>query len=132
MVLNNFTIPDDLFIIYRDEAMSRKISLGDLLRERLQKAVGCDPREHPLILTGGRTMQQIEGHLGGGQLKSAEDLLKKVRRLASIKFGAHEFVLSPGQLEELTFRAAKTGRSIDRLIAEIWRRVSEDFFKYVP
>src|SRR5437899_1153051 len=122
MILNNFTIPDDLWGQYADEAKERKLGDGDVLRERLAKAVALDPRERAVVLTGGKTMQQIEEHLGGGQLKHAEDLLVKIRRLASIRFGSHEFKITPGQYEELTFRAKKTGRSVAQLIEEIYRR----------
>lgn len=126
------TIPDDLWEIYRVESLERHVDPGDLLRDRLARAVGLDPRDRAIVLTGGRTMQLIEEKLGGGQLKSAEDLLAKVTNLAVIKFGAHEFTITPGQYRELAFRASKTGRSIDQLIESIYQKMQETFFEYVP
>lgn len=132
MILNNFKLSDEVYETYLQEAADRKVKVGDLLRERLEKAVALDPRDHPLILTGGRTMQQIEDHLGGGNIRGAEDLLQKVRRLANIKFGEHEFVISPGQYQELAHRATKLGLTHEQFIARMWTKISEDFFRYVP
>lgn len=137
-------VDDDLVATYREEAVERNTTIGEVMRERLTRAVGLDPRDRGVIITGGQTLHQIEFHLGGGDLKDAEDLLRKVRKLASVRmkapnigdsgeaFGDRYFALSPVQLQELVFRAEKTGRSIEELFEEIWRRVSEDFFRYVP
>ena len=128
----SLSIDDDLWEIYREESIERRMNPGDVIRERLQRAVGLDPRDRGVVLTGGRTMQLIEERLGGGHLKSAEDLLAKVANLASIQFGVHEFVITPGQYRELVFRAQKTGRTIEELVQEIYRRMQQDFWRYVP
>lgn len=139
-------VDDDLFAIFKAEALERKMTPGAVIRERLGRAVALDPRERGVVLSGGRTLHLIEQHLGGGDLKGAEDLLEKVRKLASVRlkspdlgdtsggepFGDRYFQLTTGQLQELVHRSAKTGRTLDQLVEEIWRRVGEDFFRYVP
>lgn len=128
----SLSIPDDLFDVYAREAKERNTDPGEVIRQRLIKAVGLDPRERPIVLTGGRTMQAVEERLGGGNLKGAEDLLEKITKLASIRFGAHEFQITPGQWRELAFRATKTGRTPEQLIEAIYLKMSTTFFEYVP
>lgn len=126
------SIDDELWDIYREESIARKMNPGDVIRERLAKAVALDPRDRGIIISGGRTMQILEEKLGGGHLKSAEDLLNKVTNLAGIRFGLHEFVISPGQFRELTFRAQKTGKTIEQLVESIYKRMQATFWEYVP
>lgn len=128
------TIDDDLFEIYKTEAGQRGVPVGQVISERLARAVALDPRTRAMVLDGGMVMQKIEEKLGGGQVKGAEDLLKKVTNLASIRFGSHEFQITPGQYRELAFRATKmgSGKTPEDLIAEIYRRMQATFFEYVP
>lgn len=132
MILNQFKLPDEVYERYQAEAKERQMSVGDVLRERLLLAEDLDPREKPLILFGGATMQAIESYLGGGQLKSATDLLSKVSKLAAVGFGRHDFVLSAIQAQELMHRAKKLGLTTEQLLDRMWIKISEDFFKYVP
>lgn len=126
------SIPDDLFDIYAREAAERLTDPGNVIRQRLIKAVGLDPRERPIILTGGQVMQQIEERLGGGNLRDGQDLLNKITKLASVKFGEHEFKITPGQFRELAFRATKTGRTPEQLIETMYQKMSQVFWEYVP
>lgn len=126
------TMDDEVWDIYRRESIDRRMPPGELIRERLSRAIALDPRTRAMVLPGDRYMQQLEEKLGGGQIVHHEDLLRKVQNLASIKFGTHEFQITPGQYRELAFRAQKTGRSIDQLIAEIYRRMQDTFWEYVP
>lgn len=125
-------IDDDLFDLYEREAKERRMDVGDVLRERLKKAVALDPRDRGVVISGGRTRFLIEEMLGGGFLKDQEDLATKIRKLAVIKFGEHSFRLTAGHYQELQHRALKTGRTMDELIAEIFRKMQETFFDYVP
>lgn len=125
------TIDDDVFEIYKQEAMERRIFPSEVIAERLKRAVGLDPRERTAILAGG-TMRLLEERLGGGDIKSGEDLLKKVTALASIRFGAHEFVLTIGQYRELAFRAQKTNLTIEELVQRTYQKMQATFFEYTP
>lgn len=126
----NLLSDDDLFEIYQDEAKQRGMEVGDVLRERLKLAVSLDPRGRFLIISDGGTMSQLEAILGLGHLRSAEDLLQKVAKLARIRFGDHTFELSAGQYQELVHRASKNGVTIAVYVQNIFRKMQIDFFKY--
>lgn len=129
-----FTMDDDLLEFYQHEAKERKIQGGTavVLNERLKRAVALDPRERTIIITGGRAREIIEEKLGGGQLRDTEDLLRKISNLAAIRFGMHEFQITPGQWRELAFRATKTGKTIEQLVEAIYVKMQATFFEYVP
>jgi hypothetical protein len=124
------TLPDELFEVYAEEGVARKMSLEPLLLERLEKGIPLDPRERPMILSG-RTREQIEQFLGGGHLKGEVDLLQKVKRLANIRFGEHELRLTAGQMEEMTWMANKQSRSIDQVLKAAWDDFCGKFFEFV-
>lgn len=130
----SLTIDDDTFEIYKTEARERGANVGTVIAERLTKAVALDPRTRALVLDGGLIMQKIEEKLGGGTLTGTEDLLRKVTNLASIKFGAHEFQITPGQYRELAFRATKVGGGItvEDLIKRMYDTIAKNFFEYTP
>lgn len=127
-----FTIDDDLFEFYNNEAKQRRMSPADVLNERLKRAIGLDPRERAIILTGGRVMSLVEEKLGGGNLKNAEDLLRKVTALASIRFGEHEFKITPGQWREIAFRATKMHLTPEQVVERMYTEMQKTFFAYVP
>jgi hypothetical protein len=125
-------LDDDLYDAYKLESHSRRVPLGDILRERLALALPLDPRRRGLIVATPTVLADLEACLGGGHLLSEADLLEKVQRLARIKFGDYAFPITPGQFAELEFRATKTGRTVPQLVEAIYRKVSADFFSYVP
>ena len=125
------TLDDDLSGFYEEEAKERKCELAAVLEDRLKRAGQLDSRTRYVIVSD-RTRDQLENILGGGHLKSAEDLLNKVGRLARIKFGDHEIRLSAGQFEELKWRAQKQGKTIEQLLLEIWQRLQDQFFNAIP
>ncbi len=100
MKLPSLHIDDDLAQVYMDEALERKMPIEQLLADRLVRAAPLDPRSRYVIVAD-QARVQLEQLLGGGDVKSGEDLVQKVRRLARIKFGDHELQLSAGQLEEI-------------------------------
>lgn len=129
-----FTIDDEVFEHYQHETTERRPpgGIAGVLNERLKRAIPLDPRDRVIIITGGRAREIIEEKLGGGQLKDTEDLLRKVSNLAAIRFGMHEFQITPGQWRELAHRATKTGKTIEQLIEAIYQRMQATFFEYVP
>ncbi len=126
------SLADDLYDTYALEARARRIEVDSVLCERLKLAVGLDPRDRGLVITGGPILAQLEQLLGTGHLQSPEDLLAKVRRLAVIRFGEHEFRITAGQYQELAHRATKTGKTIPQLIDAIYQKMQADFWQYVP
>lgn len=129
-----FTLDDETLEHYQHESKERHVPGGvaQVLNERLRRAIPLDPRDRPIIITGGRAREIIEEKLGGGNLKDTEDLLRKVTALAVIKFGEHEFKLTAGHYRELAFRATKTGKSVDQLLQETFTKMQAQFFEYVP
>lgn len=125
------TLPDDLGELYRVEADQRDLPVASVLEDRLKAAQPLDPRKRFVILQQ-PMLGEVETHLGGGDLRGGGDLLAKVKRLASIAFGPHEIKLTPGQYEELAFRAGRMGKSIEQLVKETWERFCQDFFTLVP
>ena len=126
-----FTLDDELADFLQREAASRHLALGAVLNERLTVAKPLDGRHRSIIVSDAATLHELEKLLGSGHILGEFDLLSKVRRLASIEFGAHRFELTAGQLEELKFRAGKTGRTVEQLVEDLYRRMSQDLFRTV-
>lgn len=125
------SIDDDLAEFYTKEAQSRRLPIGTIVNERLAAAKPLDPRRRGFVVADAQVLQELESVLCGGSLTSERNLVEKVRRLARIRFGDHEFKLTPGQFEELKFRATKTGRTVEQLVADLYRRMSVDLFRTV-
>ena len=70
----------------------------------------------------------LDDRLGPGTTQSADALLRAVTRLASIKVGEVEVRFTPGQLEELAFRATKRGRTLQQEIAQVVTRLESELF----
>jgi hypothetical protein len=126
------TIDDELAEFYQKEATSRHVAIGTIINERLAQAKPLDPRHRALVIGDTDVIQRLERALGGGHLLGERDLVCKVERLARIEFGPHTFQITPGQFEELKFRATKTGRSVEQLVDAMYTKMSEDFFRAVP
>ncbi len=125
------SLDDDLYADYLRESQSRKVPLNTILSERLALAQPLDPRNRPIVIGDPGIVQHLEQILGGGTTKDQYDFSAKVTRLARIGFGDHTFKITPGQFEELKFRATKTGRSVEQLIADLYQRMSQDLFRTV-
>jgi hypothetical protein len=125
-------LDDDLGEAYQKEAASRRVSISTCIAERLLAAKGLDPRRRTLLIDDEAIVRHLEQTLGGGSLTGQYDLATKVSRLANISFGDHRFEITPGQFAELKFRAGKTGRSVEQLVADMYTKMSGDFFRAVP
>jgi hypothetical protein len=126
------SLDDDLADFYTREAASRRMAIGTVINERLTRALPLDPRKRSVVIGDADVIHRLEQALGGGHLLGERDLLGKVERLARIEFGPHTFQITPGQFEELKFRAGKTGRSVEQLVMDMYTKMSEDFFRAVP
>jgi hypothetical protein len=126
------TLDDEIAEYYQKEAVSRRVAVGVVINERLALARPLNPRHRSIVVGDPDIIHRLERALGGGHLLGERDLLSKVERLARIDFGPHTFQITPGQFEELKFRAGKTGRSVEQLVADMYTKMSEDFFRAVP
>jgi len=70
----------------------------------------------------------LDDRLGPGTTKTAKDLLDAITRLASIKIGGVEVKFTPGQLDELAFRATKRGRTVQQEIEAVVKRLEQELF----
>jgi hypothetical protein len=71
---------------------------------------------------------KLEETLGVGTTRTPEDLLAAVERLASIKIGEIKIAFTPGQLEEIKFRAVKRGQTIEQALQAVVDRIKEEIF----
>lgn len=126
-------LPDEIGDRYVSEAESRELPVAAVLEDRLksQECVRLDPRQRAIVVQQPE-LGVIEEKLGGGSLQSSQDLAKKVQRLAKIGFEGHEIRLTPGQLEELNYRAGRTGKTLSQMVEEAYRQFAENFFTLVP
>ena len=72
--------------------------------------------------------QRIERTTGIGSTKAPEQLVVAIERLASIKVGDVKIAFTPGQLDELAYRATKRGRSVEAEIQAVVDRVRDEIF----
>lgn len=124
-------LDDDVADFYIAEAETRKVALDTLLADRLTRAGQLHP-DHPYLIVTDNDLAVAEKELGGLPIRSCQTLLDRLRRLAKIRFGEHTLALTAGQLEELTWRASKQGKSVAYLIHAAWEKFSADFFSLVP
>lgn len=124
-------VHDDLYQRYERESDDRNIPVASVLEDRLVAAVPLDPRSPFLVVTGDalKALEAATGHL---PLITPAGLVAKVERLARIKFGDHVLTLTPGQYEEIAWRANKQGKTIEQMIEIAFRTFAEQFFTLVP
>lgn len=72
--------------------------------------------------------QRLELPLGLGATKSPEALVAAVGRLAAINIGQVSVDFTPGQLEELAYRAKKRGHTIAEEIRSVVDRIKDEIF----
>jgi len=71
---------------------------------------------------------RIEETTGFASTRSAEELVKAIERLASIKIGDIRIPFSPGQIAELQHRAQKRGRTLDAELRAVVSRIEDELF----
>lgn len=80
------------------------------------------------LVVAGPDRDRLEATTGVGSTRTAADLIQAVERLASISIGTIHVEFTPGQLEEIAYRAKKRGRSIDQELRAVVDRIKEDLF----
>lgn len=134
MIIERLRIDDDLYTGYLEETVQThgdSTAILEVIADRLKRAVSLRPNSRYILLTDA-ARDAMENLLGGGSLKSADDLLTRVSRLAQIRFGDRVLKdLTPGMYEELALRAEKQGKTLDQMLDEAWRVFTRDFFTLV-
>lgn len=121
------TLPDSVVDLYQAYADQSGKSLDSVIADRL-KRTAVVPHGSRMVFVGGDPLDRLEAKLGGGSITTADDLARRVERLAGITFMGKDLQLSPNQLEELAQRAERQGKSIDDLITDIWAHLRDNFF----
>lgn len=127
MITQRLTLPDPLAQAYLHEAEDRNISFEEVLEQRLVCALPLDPRVRPLVVSG-MAREQIEDAMGCPPLQNELDLIQQTSRLAKVEFGTHTLKLTPGQTEEIAYRAKKQGKTVDQMLQMVWAAFGEQFF----
>jgi hypothetical protein len=121
------TVPDPLADQYADGAKVANMTAEEAMVRQLQRTVGVAPSGRQVVL-GASQLEYLERRCGGGPITRADEVVARVARLASISFMGIDLLLSPGQLEELAFRASRQGKPMETLVKEIADRLVTDFF----
>lgn len=121
------TLSDPLAEQYLLLATQQNRSLDEVVEIQLRRFETIPPGSTVVVL-GPKHLDYLAEKLHGGDVRSAEDLITKVDRLAGVKFSGIDLRMTPAQLEELVHRAARQGKPVEALVQEIWERLSVDFF----
>lgn len=84
-----------------------------------------DPGER-LLTTASCT--RLEQTLGLGATANTDNLVAAVERLARISIGEIHIDFTPGQLEEISYRATKRGRTVKQELQAVVDRIREEIF----
>jgi hypothetical protein len=71
---------------------------------------------------------RLEQTTGVGATRTPEDLCTAVERLAKIAIGTIQIDFTPGQLEEISARAIKRGRTVKQELQAVVDRIREEIF----
>lgn len=104
-----------------------KVPVERLIARQLERFGEVPPTERMVVLSG-QALQDLEHVLGGGPLKSGDDLLARIHQRAGVTLGDIRLQFSQAQLEEIQTRAAKTGRSAQELLEDLVEQVGRDLF----
>jgi hypothetical protein len=108
-----------------------RIMSGPLTLEVLTEADFPGPyeivAEGTLVLTA-HERELIELTAGIGVCRTGPALIHAVQRLARIGIGDVQIPFTPGQLEEIAYRAKKRGITVDRAILDVVDRIKGELF----
>lgn len=121
------TLPDALVDDYAVHAAKAGVIVDETITALLRRMKDVDPH-HRLVVLGEKHLDLLAQKLHGGDVLNGDDLVKKVGRLAGIKFMGIDLCLSPAQLEELAHRAMRQNTTVEALVLDIWRHWAGDFF----
>jgi len=109
-----------------DWVISRGASIIDWVRGSL--AEKYEPLTEPGLTLPPSVLVRIEQTTGFGSVKDPYVLLDAIERLAAISIGTIQIDFTPGQLEEITHRAGKRGRTVEQELRAAVDRVKDEIF----
>ena len=71
---------------------------------------------------------RLEQTTGIGSTRTPEDLVQAVERLAKIAIGTIQIDFTPGQLDEIAYRAKKRGWTVEQSLRAVVDRIKEELF----
>lgn len=86
--------------------------------------------ETDTLTLSGQQRAQLETALGFGATATGDALVAATDRLARLVIGNVEIPFTPGQWEEIAYRAQKMGLTVDALCQRIAQRVLQDFWAH--
>lgn len=122
-------LPASLWQRLYTEAADKAAPPDVLVTAHLSAGMDVDIEGRWVILQGADLLS-LEQRLGGGQIPTSADLVKRIERLARIEFGGHEIRLSLAELEELAWRARKNNKTVAQMVQQVWLSLNEQFFSY--
>lgn len=123
-------LDDRLIARYHAHAEAAHIPLEKLLARQLARFADTPITQRVLALTG-EPLEQIDQLLGLGATATPEALLAAIRAFAGITIGDIRLAFSPAQLDEISHRAAKQGRTPQAVVEDIVAQLESNFF-YAP
>lgn len=72
--------------------------------------------------------REIEVIVGLQATQSPADLVRSLERLANIKIGGVKIEFTPGQLEEIKYRASKRGWTVQEELKRVIDRIKDEIF----
>lgn len=123
-------LSDDLLVRYDAMAQEYKQPLDTLLERQLARFADFPPTIRVVPLSGD-ALQGIEHILGGGQIRTAADLVSRVKSYAQVTLGSVVIDFSPAQKAELVHRATKRGLPPDQVVKELVALLLDQMFDAV-
>jgi len=113
-------------LIAGDWLISRSSAIVDFVRGRLGEKYEIVV-DHELVLPP-QVVARLEQTTGFGTGKDPFTLVEAIERLASISIGTVRVEFTPGQLEEIAYRAKKRGHTVEQELKTAVERVKDEIF----
>lgn len=125
----SFTLPDDEIKtgVPGSWVLSKGVIVVDVISAREFDARFEEVSDRDLQISGA-LRSRIEQTLGFGSTETPEHLATAIDRLARLVIGNNEIHFTPGQWEEIAYRASKMGLTVEALCKRIADRVTQDFW----
>jgi hypothetical protein len=117
-------VPDDVAAQYRIYA-GEGGKPEDAIVAQLTRFAACPPAM-PYVLIPPGAKRELEAAMNSLPITSGEDLLAKVRALASLQIGEVRLNFTAAQLAELKGKAERWGKSVPEFVDSVVRRILEE------
>ncbi len=123
------TLPDDVTVVARPGDWI--VQVGHVPISVVSST--AFPAPYELVEEGSLTLsrldrEDLDGLLGLGASQSADALVAAARRLARLSIGEVDLPFTPGQLEELHYRAGKRGQTVAQAVEAVVDRIKDELF----